>query len=236
MLHLSWDAHFGADSSSQVRRHASLVWWNAPSLWSIMRSESNKRPIPLWSVLRRNVSLAHGPLPDCSSPLGTYSSAAGHRIPPHNRTSPLYFPLSTYILVDYPPPKYAQRLDWGRGHDMPRLRHPTLTCSTVDTNRPSCYIRVRACAAPTCISRQTWGGACSGAAPAALCCETPCSHAPSLLCPSLCCTHSSRPVSPHTHTHSKKSTSKVRVKQEYKWIYVSKGGLQQLHISRVVNQ
>ncbi len=123
------------------------------------------------------------------------------------------------------------------GHHMPRLRHPTLTCTAGDTNGHSCRIGVRACAAPTCISRQTWGGSCSAASPAALCCNTPCSHPPSLLSPSLSSTHSTRPGSRHTHTHiySKKRMSKVGVKQEYEWIYW-RTGLQQLHISREVKQ
>ncbi len=105
------------------------------------------------------------------------------------------------------------------GHHMPRLRHPTLTCTAVDTNGRNARPGVRACAAPTCISRQTWGGSCSAASPAALCCNTPCSHAPSLLSPSLSSTHSTRPVRrhtrthAHTHTHQEKyeeSTSKFR--------------------------
>jgi hypothetical protein len=108
--------------------------------------------------------------------------------------------LSTYILVEYPPPNYAQKLDWVRGHHMPRLRHPTLTCSTVDTSGPgrtglSCYRRGRcscrrvlACATPTCISRQTRAASSSGAALAALCCKAACSHVTSLLRRSLWCT------------------------------------------------
>ena len=153
-------------------------------------------------LFHRGVSItvmcpSRGPPSGCSSPLGAYSSPAGHRIIPHNFTSPLYLPLSTCILVEHPPPHYAQRLDWVRGHDMPRLRHPTLTCSTVDTSGRtgrSSYIRELACATPTCISRQTRAAWSSGAALAALCCRY---HArvssqfvPHAVPPSLCCTHS----------------------------------------------
>ena len=83
---------------------------------------------------------------------------AAHPITPHNLTSPLYFPLSTYILVEHPPPEYAQRLDWVRRHHMTREQHVSLTCNAVDTSGRSgrsCRIGVRACAAPTCISTQT---------------------------------------------------------------------------------
>ena len=112
-------------------------------------TSSKKRPIPRWSILRRSVSHTRSPVSllitsrDIQQPSGSS---------PHNLTSPLYLPLSTYILVDHPPPHYAQRLDWVEGHAMPRLRRPTLTCSTVDTSGPSCYIRVLACTTPTWIS------------------------------------------------------------------------------------
>jgi hypothetical protein len=103
---------------------------------------------------------SRGSPPASSSPLGSYSCPAAHRITPHNLTSPLYFPLSTNIIFssENPPRQYTQRLDRAIGHDMPRLRHPTLTCTARDTNGRigrSCRPRVRACAAPTCISRQT---------------------------------------------------------------------------------
>jgi hypothetical protein len=65
---------------------------------------------------------------------------------------------------------------------MPRRQHPTLTCSTVDTSGltgRSRYIRVLACATPTCISRQTRAAWFSGAALAALCCRRH-ARAPSL--------------------------------------------------------
>ena len=131
---------------------------------------------------------SRGPPQAYSSPLvGAYSSPAGLHITQHNLTSPLYLPLSTYILVEHPPPHYTQRLDWVSGPHMPRLRYPTLTCSTVDTSGRSSYIRVLACATPTCISRQTRAAWCSGAALAALCCKAPCSHVTSLLRRSLCC-------------------------------------------------
>ncbi len=143
---------------------------------------------------------SRGPPPASSSPLGAYSSPAAHRITPHNLTSPLDLPLSTYFLVEQPPPQYAQRLDWVVDISCHHMRHASLTCAAGDTRWRS-YRRIRACSAPTCISRQTWAGSCSAAPPAALCCNTPCSHAPSLLSPSLCSTHSARPVSRQTHTH-----------------------------------
>jgi hypothetical protein len=84
-----------------------------------------------------------GPPEGSSSPLGTYSSPAGHHITPHNLTSPLtphnltsplYLPLSTYMLVEHPAPHYAQRLDWVRGNHMPRDQHASLTCRAALTN------------------------------------------------------------------------------------------------------
>ncbi len=36
-------------------------------------------------------------------------------------------PLSTYILVEQPPPPYAQRLDWVSGHHMTREQHASLS-------------------------------------------------------------------------------------------------------------
>jgi hypothetical protein len=105
MVHLSSDAHFGADSS-------------------------------------RLVCPSRGPTQASSSPLGAYSSPAGHRITPHNFTSPLNLPLSTYILVEHPPKiaetrlgktKIAKRLDWVRGYDMPRDQHASLTCRAEGT-------------------------------------------------------------------------------------------------------
>ena len=186
MLHLSSDAHFGADCS--------IVWWHAPSLWSITLAHNlisglfRPKPYTLtWSILRRNVSLARSPIRLLITSRGIQqpSGSSLHTTQSHK---PPIFPLSTYILVEHlPPPHYVQRLDWVRGHDMPRLRHPTLTCSTVDTSGPSCYIRVRACATPTCISTQT-RAACRGAALAALRCKAPCSHVTSLLRRSLWCT------------------------------------------------
>ena len=133
---------------------------------------------------------SRGPPQASSSPLETYSSPAGHCITPDNLTSHLYFPLSTYILVYHPPPKIAQRQDWVRGHHMPRLRHPTLTCRAADTSvliSRSRYIREFACATPTWISRQTRAAWSSGAALAALCSKAACSHVTSLLRRSLSC-------------------------------------------------
>jgi hypothetical protein len=83
-----------------------------------------------------------------------------------------------------------QRLDWVRGHHMPRLRHPSLTCSTVDTSGiigRSRYIRVLACATQTCISRQTRTTSSSGVSPTALCCKEACAYVTFLLRRSLWC-------------------------------------------------
>jgi hypothetical protein len=103
-------------AGSWQQRHASLHS-HAPLCTSSVtltprarRPSSNKRPVPPWCTLRRNVS------PASSSPPGAYSSPAAHRITPHNLTRPLDLPLSTYILVEQPPPQYAQRLDWESGH------------------------------------------------------------------------------------------------------------------------
>ncbi len=94
---------------------------------------------------------------------------------------PPIFP-AVYIYSSRASFVHAQRLDSVRGHRMPRLRHPTLTCSTVETSGPEhtgrCsysrgrsfhgFRRVLACATPTCISRQTRAASSSGAALAAL--------------------------------------------------------------------
>ncbi len=70
-----------------------------------------------------------GPPPASSSPPGSYSSPPAHRITPHNLTNPLYFPLSTYILVEHPLKQYAQRLDRGKreSNDMHLLPAPQVT-------------------------------------------------------------------------------------------------------------
>jgi hypothetical protein len=130
--------------------------------------------------------------------------AGAHRITPHNLSSPLYLPLSAYLLVEQPPPQYAKRLDWVRGHDMPREQHASLTWSAVDTRCRSCYIRVFACVALTCISTHTSAGSSRGASPAAHCCKKQASHAAFLLSPLLWSTHSTRSVSRHTHTQQEK--------------------------------
>ncbi len=52
---------------------------------------------------------SRGPPPASSSPLAAYSSPAAQPITPLNLTSPLYLPLSAYILVEHAPPPYAQR-------------------------------------------------------------------------------------------------------------------------------
>jgi hypothetical protein len=104
LLHLSSDAHFGADSSRPVRRYASLVRWHAPSLWSITVGHNLMRDSFRSGVSSAVMCPSSGPPEASSSPLGTYSSAVGHHITPHNLTSPLNLPLSTYILVEHPPP------------------------------------------------------------------------------------------------------------------------------------
>jgi hypothetical protein len=70
---------------------------------------------------------SRGPPPASSSPLAAYSSPAAHRITPLTLTSPLYLPLSEYILVEKPPPTYTQRLDWVSGHHMTREQHASLS-------------------------------------------------------------------------------------------------------------
>ena len=161
-------------------------------MWSITRGHNLSVGLFRGGASSGAVCPSRGPPQAYSSPLvGAYSSPAGHHITQHNRTSPLYLPLSTYILVEHPPPHRAQRIDSVRGHHMPRLRHPTLTCNTVETItrcHRSKYTREFACATPTWISRQTRAAWSSGAALAALCCKAACSHVTSLLRRSLWCT------------------------------------------------
>ncbi len=128
-------------------------------------ASSNKRPIPRWSILRRNVSLARSPASLLITSRGI-QQPSGHRITPQNLTSPLYLPLSTYILVEHPPLHYAQRLDWVRGHDMPRDKYASLTFRAALTNCLSIvrHDGVLACATPRYISRQTQTAWCRGAA------------------------------------------------------------------------
>ena len=80
------------------------------------------------ALFRRAVSSgamcgSRGPPQASSSPLGAYSSPAAHPITPHNLTSPLYFPLSTYSLVEHPAKQYTKRLDRVRGHHMTRISY-----------------------------------------------------------------------------------------------------------------
>ena len=150
---------------------------------------------------------SRGPPQASSSPLEAYNSPAGHRITPHNLTSPLYFPLSTYILVEQPPPHYAQRLDWVRGHHMPRDQHASLTCRAEGTICLSLglYDGVFACAAPTCISRQTRAAWSSGVSLSALCCKAACLYAPS---PSHHTTQSNKPpIPPAVYIYSGRASS-----------------------------
>ncbi len=156
-------------SGSWQHRHASLHSHAALCTSTVTLTPTSRRPSSISrgvkqecsGLFRRGVPSAtlmmcrpRGPPPASSSPLGAYSSPAAHRITPHNLTSLLDLPLSTYILVEQPPPQYAQRLDWVveiSGHHM---RHASLTCAAGDTSGRSCR-RIRACATPTCISRQT---------------------------------------------------------------------------------
>ena len=111
-------------AGSWQQRHASLHS-HAPLCTSAVtlthrsrRTSSNKRPIRRWSMLRRNVPLARCPgrLLMTSRCIQQPTHPSHHT--PHNLTSPLYLPLSTCILVEKPPPQYAQRLDWVSGHHM----------------------------------------------------------------------------------------------------------------------
>ncbi len=173
--------------------------------------------------------------------VGAYHRLAHHRITPQSNKPPILAAVYMYSRrAASSAIRTETRLGKRASYDA-RAACFSLTCTASNTSvrtGRSCLLRVFACAAPTCISRQTWGGSCSGASPAALCCNTPCSHAPSLLSPSLSSTRSTRPVIrlKHTHTHTKKSASTLWVQQEYNRMYVSKGGLQQLHISREVMQ
>ena len=67
---------------------------------------------------------SRGPPPACSSPLGAYSSAAGHHMTPHYLTSPQYLRcVLPYILVEHPPPEYGQSLDCASGHNMTSISY-----------------------------------------------------------------------------------------------------------------
>jgi hypothetical protein len=114
-------------------------------------------------LIRRAVSSSaamcrsRGSPPASSSPLGAYSSPAAHHITPHNLTSPLYFPLSTYILFSTRTSS-AIRTETRSGQRASydaRAVCISLTCAAVDTRCRSSCRRVRACAAPTWVSRQT---------------------------------------------------------------------------------
>jgi hypothetical protein len=126
-----------ASAGSWQHRHASLHSHAALCTSTVTltprahRPSSNKRPVPPWSILRRNVP--RGPPQASSSPLGAYSSPAAHRITPHNLTSPPYLPISTYILVEQSPPQNAQRLDWLVDISGHHLWHASLTCAAGDT-------------------------------------------------------------------------------------------------------
>jgi hypothetical protein len=100
-----------------------------------------------------------------------------------NLTSPLYFPLPVYMLVEHPPPEYAQTLDWVRDHHVTRQLHQYLTCTTVDTHGRccrSCLSGVLACSQHRDMDQYTDKSrfVYSGAALTAPCCKTPCWHAP----------------------------------------------------------
>jgi hypothetical protein len=105
-----------------------------------------------------------------------------------NLTSPLYFLLPVYMLVEHPPPEYAQTLDWVRDHNVTRQHHQSLTCTAVDTHGRYCRIGVLACSQHRDTDQYTDMShfVYSGAALAALCFQEQCCHAPSLLRRSLC--------------------------------------------------
>jgi hypothetical protein len=69
------------------------------------------------------------------------ASPAGYRITPHNLTSPLYSPLSTCILVEYPPPKYTQGLAWVSGHHMTSIAYLRRRWHTLTLHKTSICLR-----------------------------------------------------------------------------------------------
>ena len=152
---------------------------------------------------------SRGPPPASSSPLAAYIQQPSR---PSHHTTHSNKPRTVAAVYTYSrrSASSAKRAEarWGkRASYAARAACISLTCSAVITGGltgRSCRPRVFACAAATCISRQTCGGSCSAASPAALCCNTPCSHAPSLLSPLLSSTHSTKPVSRHTHTHAQR--------------------------------
>ena len=115
---------------------------------------------------------------------------------------------------------------------MPRLRHPTLTCTAGDTNGRtgrSCRVGVRACAAPTCRSasvdrHEAVRVALLHQLPSAATRHAPMLHlssaphfAPHTLRGQYAGTHTHTHTHPHTHTHQEKyeeSTSKFRALME----------------------
>ncbi len=119
-------------TGSWQQRHASLHSQTPLCTSAVTLTPGHAARHLISGLFRRAVRSAamcrsRGPPPASSSPLGAYSSPAAHRITPHNLTSPLYLPLSTYILVDHAPPPYAQRLGRVRGHHVTREQHASLS-------------------------------------------------------------------------------------------------------------
>ena len=81
---------------SVAKRDARMLQ-HEPSLWSITRGHHLISGLFRGGVSSAVMCPSRGPPSGCASPLGAYSSPAGHRIPPHNLTNPLYLPLSTCL-------------------------------------------------------------------------------------------------------------------------------------------
>jgi hypothetical protein len=124
--------HRNASRHSHAARCTSSVTLTSRSRWA----SSNTRPIPRWSILRRNASLVRSCQP--THQLSPHCSLPGLRMTRRNLTSPLYFPLPVYMLVEHPPPEYAQSLDWVRDHHLTRHHHQSLTCTAVDAHGRCC--------------------------------------------------------------------------------------------------
>jgi hypothetical protein len=98
------------------------------------RPSSNKRPIPPWSMLRRNVSLARSP----ASLLITFSGIQQPSCPSHHTTQsnkpPRLAAVYIYSRREQPPPPYAQRLDWVSGHRITCEQHASLSPASQSTH------------------------------------------------------------------------------------------------------
>ncbi len=165
--------------------------WSITLAHNLINGLFRPKPYTLTSsILRRNVSLAR-----CPIRLPITSRGIQQPSGPSNHTTQLHKPPIPPAVYIYSGRASSSALRtetrFGKRAYMPRLRHPTLTCSAVDTSGRtgrSCYIRELACATPTYISRQTRAAWSSGAALAALCSKAPYSHVTSLLRRSLWCT------------------------------------------------